>query len=230
MQVQSGKLYENKTWNYLYPCLKVYGNQLRTFLNSFYKLGVGLKDYNIDIDEGNCIYILLDTKIYSSASQSLQAYRENLSKFLEWVRFQPYYVIDYVFEGFDKGEKHMLVLRLPGSYQRSYNHFLKGRYSKMYTPKEIKELFPTITNSNKDLETRMNTKTSKLRSILSKSAGYIDTFREILNNEFNTNLSREDIKNHELDFPPQIEEETFNYKKDIVCKEIDLMKENQNGL
>ena len=51
MQIQSGKLYENRTWKYLYPCLKVYGSTLKTYLNIFFKLAVGLGDHNIDIDE-----------------------------------------------------------------------------------------------------------------------------------------------------------------------------------
>ena len=211
MQIQSGKLYENKTWDYLYPCLKIYGNQLKVYLNSFYKLGVGLRDYNVDIDEGNCIYILLDTKIYS-AQQTLQSYRENLSRFLDWVRFQPYYVVDYVFEEFDNGEKHMLVLRLPGTYARAYSRFNKGKYSEMYTSKDINELFPLITNSNKELEVRVNTKLKKVKDILSKNSNYLETFRKQLNEEFGTNLSLSDIKNHELDLPPKVEEETFNFK------------------
>ena len=120
MQIQSGKLYENKTWNYLYPCLKSYGSTLMKHLNSFYKLGVGIKDHNIDIEEGNCIYILLNTNL-SSPQISLINYRENFSKFLDWIRFQPYYVIDYVYDGLDKGEKHMLVLKIPDSYNKAYS-------------------------------------------------------------------------------------------------------------
>ena len=215
MQIQSGKLYENKTWKYLCPCLKIYGNQLKIHLNSFYKLGVGLKDYNIDIEESNCIYILIDTKIHS-AQQSLQSYRENLSKFLDWIRFQPYYVIDYVFEGFDNGEKHMLVLKLPETYNKAYSRFYKGRYSEMYSLKEINELFPLIVNSNKELEVRVNTKIKKIKDILNKNTNYLETFREQVNKEFGTNLSLSDIRNHELDLPPSQNEEIFNYKKQLV--------------
>ena len=215
MQIQSGKLYENKTWKYLYPCLRVYGNQLKTYLNNFYKLGVGLKDYNIDIEEDNCIYILLDTKIHLG-QQSLQTYRENLSVFLDWVRFQPYYVIDYVFDGFDSGEKHMLVLKLPTIYNKTYNKFIKGKYSEMYTPKDIENIFPLVTNSNKELEIKINSKLKEVKNILYRNSDQLENFRNQLNKEFGTNLSISDIRNHELDFPPIQEEETFNYKKELV--------------
>ena len=56
MQIQSGKLYENRTWKYLYPCLKCYGPELMDFLSSFFKLGVGIGDFNIPT-EGNSIFI-----------------------------------------------------------------------------------------------------------------------------------------------------------------------------
>lgn len=215
MQIQSGKLYENKTWNYLYPCLKSYGSTLMKHLNSFYKLGVGIKDHNIDIEEGNCIYILLNTNL-SSPQISLINYRENFSKFLDWIRFQPYYVIDYVYDGLDKGEKHMLVLKIPDSYNKAYSRFLKGKYSEMYTSKEINELFPLSKLDNKDLENKINSRLQKVRNVLFRNSNYLETFRKQVNEEFGVNCSLNDLKDHELDFPPDLKEESFNYLKILV--------------
>ena len=215
MQIQSGKLYENKTWEYLYPCLKVYGSTLKTYLNSFFKLAVGLGDHNIDINEDNCIYILIDTNIHSP-QQSLQTYREYLSKFLDWVRFQPYYVTDYIFEGFDRGEKHMLVLRLPDTYKESYIKFKQGKYSEMYSSKDIDNLYSLIVNSNKNIEIKVNNNITNIKNILTKNSSHLELFRKQINDEFGTNLSLNDLKNHELDLPPSQNEEIFNYKKQLV--------------
>ena len=212
MQIQSGKLYENRTWKYLYPCLKVYGNTLKTYLNSFFKLAVGLGDHNININEDNCIYILIDTNIHSP-QQSLQTYREYLAKFLDWVRFQPYYVTDYIFEGFDRGEKHMLVLRLPDIYKESYIKFKQGKYSEMYSSKDIENLYPLIVNSNKNIEIKVNNNITNIKNVLTKNSNHLELFRKQVNSEFKTNLSLKDIKDHELDFPPIQEEEIFNYNK-----------------
>ena len=215
MQIQSGKLYENRTWKYLYPCLKVYGSTLKTYLNSFFKLAVGLGDHNIDINEDNCIYILIDTNIHSP-QQSLQTYREYLSKFLDWVRFQPYYVTDYIFEGFDRGEKHMLVLRLPDIYKESYIKFKQGKYSEMYSSKDIDNLYPLIVNSNKNIEIKVNNNITNIKNVLTKNSNYLELFRKQINDEFGTNLSLNDLKDHELDLPPSQNEEIFNYKKQLV--------------
>ena len=40
----------------------------------------------------------------------------------------------------------------------------------------------------------------------------IEEFLKQINDEFGTNLSLKDIRDHELDFPPLPEEEIFNYK------------------
>ena len=215
MQIQSGKLYENRTWKYLYPCLKVYGGTLKTYLNSFFKLAVGLGDHNIDINEDNCIYILIDTNIHSP-QQSLQTYREYLSKFLDWVRFQPYYVTDYIFEGFDRGEKHMLVLRLPDTYKESYIKFKQGKYSEMYSSKDIDNLYSLIVNSNKNIEIKVNNNITNIKNVLTKNSSHLELFRKQINDEFGTNLSLNDLKDHELDLPPSQNEEIFNYKKQLV--------------
>ena len=218
MQIQSGKLYENRTWKYIYPCLKVYGGTLKTYLNSFFKLAVGLSDYNIDINEDNCIYILIDTNIHSP-QQSLQTYREYLSKFLDWVKFQPYYVTDYIFEGFDRGEKHMLVLRLPDTYKESYIKFKQGKYSEMYSSKDIDNLYPLIVNSNKNIEIKVNNNITNIKNVLTKNSNHLELFRKQINDEFGTNLSLNDLKDHELDLPPSQNEEIFNYKKQLVKHE-----------
>lgn len=215
MQIQSGKLYENRTWKYLYPCLRSYGGVLKNYLNSLYKVAVALEDKNVDVGETNCLHILIDTNM-STPQISAVKYRENLSIFLDWLRFQPYYIVDYVFDGLETNEKHMIVIKIPQSYDKAVEKFKKGKYSQMYSDKEIKELFPFITLENKELEIKINSKTKKLRHVLTKASSYLPTFKDKINKEFGVNCSINDLKDHELDFPPNLEEEIFNFEKELV--------------
>ena len=91
MQIQSGKLYENRTWKYLYPCLKHYGLELMNYLTSFFKLAIGVADSNVTV-EGNCIFILVDTNLTLSNNVETAKYKANFSKFLDWVKYQYFYV------------------------------------------------------------------------------------------------------------------------------------------
>lgn len=215
MQIQSGKLYENRTWKYVYPCLKSYGGVLKGYLNSLYKMAVTLGDSNADFEEKHCIYILVDTNI-STTQTSVGSYRENLSKFLDWVRFQPYYVIDYIFDGLETSEKHMIVLRIPDIYTKAVEKFKKGRYSEMYSSKEIRELFPYVSIDNKEIETRINTKTKQVRNVLTKNKEYLPIFQKQVNEEFGVKCSLKDLEDHELDFPPVLKEEIFNFEKELI--------------
>ena len=213
MQIQSGKLYKNKAWKYLYPCLKDYGIILKNHLNTFYKLGVGVDDDNHVPKEENSLYILLDTKISTSTSP-LFVYRENLAKFLDWFRNQSFYVADYIYGGLDShsGEQHMIVIRVPEKHYKSLKAFKEGKYSEMYNEKEILEYFQDIEIPNKEIEQTRNLEIGETRDILNKRSSYLPKFRNLVNKEFGTTCTLEDLKNHELDVSPFRWEEVFNYK------------------
>jgi hypothetical protein len=214
MQIQSGKLYKNKTWLYLYPCLNSYGKELKSHLNSFFKLAVGISDHNIEIkNERNNLYILFDLNPSSNVSKDLPKYRENFDKFLEWLRYQYYYETDYVFESLEGEEKHMIVLQIPPQHDTTIFNFIKGYYSKMYLEKDLNTYFMlSTTMKDKTAEKNYNERVKQVRSILTKDAKYTIEFVKIVNEKFGTEIIVEDYKGAELDFPPVIEEETFNFE------------------
>src|SRR6187402_2593397 len=143
MQIQSGKLYKNRTWKYIYPCLKYYGPELNKHLGTFFKLGVGINDYNMDIKgERNHIFILVDTNLPFSSEDQIKEYKLKFSKFLDWLTYQHYYVADYVYEDFTG--KHMIVLQLPYKHDASFLSFVQGKYSDMYGTKEINDYFKFV--------------------------------------------------------------------------------------
>lgn len=213
MQIQNGKLYENRTWKYVFPCLKFYGEDLTNYLKSFFKLAVGLGDTNYEEkSDGSNIFILIETSYTFALQRDTDRYRENFARFLDWVRYMPFYVTDYVYEGINDREQHMLVLKIPDRYRESIKHFKKGRYSKMYTPKEINSYFGHVTLNNKQAEVEVNNRLKKTRAILNKSKEYLEDFVKEVNNKFKTNATLEDFKDAELDFPPNPEEEVFSYQ------------------
>jgi hypothetical protein len=212
MQIQSGKLYENRTWKYLYPCLKAYGPELNSYLASFFKVGVGIGDFNIDTpSDCNCIFILIDTNIPLGSERDISLYKLKFAKFLDWLKYQYFYVKDYMYE--DTSGKHMIVLKIPLKHEIAYVKFIQGEYFNMYLQKDLNEYFKYVTLDNKEIEKKRNEKIKNARNVLTKSKEYVPTFVEIVKEEFRTpKLSVQDLEHIELDFPPKLEEEIFNYE------------------
>ena len=208
MNIQSGKLYENRTWKYLYPCLVLHGDVLKKYLDSFFKLGVGVTDFNHTSTERN-INILISTSIHLPGS-SIPQYRMRFAKFLDWLKSQYYYVDDYVFTGIGEEEKHMIVLKVPSKYPDIIDKFIIGKYSEMYTKKDILQIFGHKTYTNKDVEKKVNGKNADIRDILNRNVSSIPTFQKKLIEEFDVQLRVEDLLEHEQDFPPLPKEEIFN--------------------
>jgi len=209
MEIANGKLYQNKTWKYLVTCLKDYEPDLVASLASFFKLGVGIADYNFMTEEDNCIYILVDTKTLVTTDRSLQEYQERFARFLDWLTHKYYFVAEYPY---DTNGKHMIVIRIPLKYQHILGKFIEGKYSEMYRSVEINTYFKTQTLPNKKLEEERNKSIKEVRDILTKDKSYIPTFVKIVKEKYACDAYVEDFVDAELDFPPNLEEEIFNYE------------------
>lgn len=210
MQIQNGKLYDNRTWRYLFPCLKSYGEEFTNYLKTFFKLGVGLGDVNFEEKtDGKSIFILFETDFAFPLHKDTIKYKEDFARFLLWLRNQPFYIEDYIY---DKNQ-HMIVVKIPEEYFDTVKYFKKGKYSKMYTDKEIQKYFKYVTLSNKQAEVEVNNRFKKTRGILKKEKEYLEDFVKEVNNKFGTEVTSLEMKDAELDFPPNPEEEVFNYKK-----------------
>jgi len=199
MKINNGKLYINRTYKYLFPTLNFYGKEFKIKLNSLIKLAIGISDKNYNCKGKKCIFILLQGK-----NPLNKKYTETLQEFLSWIKTQNYYIDDYIFNNV-LSSKHMLVLKIPTPFNEAYDNFLLGRYSKMYK-KSIIDLYfkDTSKESKKDI-----------RSILNKDNKYLQTFVNIINKEFNTNIKKEKLSHIELDYPINFKKETeiFNLKK-----------------
>lgn len=206
MQIQSGKLYENRTYKYLFPIVKHYGEELTNYLRYFIKLGVGLGDDNRKLPAG-CFFILIDT---NPKIQNQKQYFEKLDRFLTWIKYQDYYVDDYIYCMKDDCSSHMVVLDMPSKYNTAYIKFIIGRYSQMYTEQEINKLFPIDNSStNNKLISEYNDRIRFVRNVLLKKDE--SDFLKKVNKDFGTDLKKFSIDG-ELDYSPDLREEIFNFK------------------
>lgn len=200
MEIEIGKMYVNKTWRFLVPCLRDYGNSFVDKFNPLFKLAVGIHDSlfdNTDIEKGRNIFIMLN-KNYQLNSFNL---------FKEWVKQQDYYVTDYCPDSnLQKSSKHIIVIKFPERYADAYDNFLQGRYSKMFSLEDSKNLF-----DKNETELKIVTKNSTLTS----------DFIKKVNEEFSVNLVISDFigESPELELPPIREEEIFNCIKNnkVFC-------------
>lgn len=212
MNIKSGEFYNNKTRRYLYPCIVAYyGQELINRINSFCKLAVGIGDGN-KVTQNNCLFILLDTSEKGLRTTLDMSRFEN---FLVWIRKQDFYETDYL-----KSESsHMIVIKIPEKYQKSVFKFLKGKYSEMYSSKDIFKCYRYANIPDKELEERVNNNIKRYITTLTNDLDNFELFIKELNEDFGTTITKKDIleasknKTFELDYPPDMKEEVFNYKE-----------------
>lgn len=194
MDIQIGKLFINRTVKYLVPGLNFYGPTLKTKLNLVFKLAFGVHDSLIEgshLEGQKNIYILVDKLVRPDLFQN----------FMDWVKHQEYFVTDYAYDAIMEAHsrKHMIVLAYPPTMGDSYEKFLLGKYSKMYTKKEITSFFAE--ESKKEV-----------RQVIVKTIHAKIRFIALIKETFGTILEEQDFLTGywEYDLPPNEEEEFFN--------------------
>ena len=193
MEIKIGQFYLNKTREYLFPILKLYGVEYRDKIVQLHKLAIGIGDYVLDkcevnLKEGKNIYILVDTKMTKNFVSLLNYFQKHQS-----------YIYDYPFDRLQTGRLHLIVLKLLTPFYTSYDNFIDSKYSKMYNQEQINILF----NSN----IYNNTK-----KVLVKDDSYKEEFIKKMVEKY-PDLSVGDIvftSNNEFDFPIDKFQETFN--------------------
>lgn len=183
MKVELGKIHENKTKQFLVPGLKMYGETFITKLSDdLFKLSYGIHDSLLDDAEilkgRRPIFIMIDKAVNSNKTW----------KTVEWFQRHPSYITDYGCDYSGVSRKHMLVLEYPEELSETYDNFLKGDYSKMYTPELINKYFTDKTSTN--------------YKVLTKSADYMPTFIKKIEEVFEVIIEdKTPYTNSELDFP-----------------------------
>jgi len=193
MVIKYRKQYENKTSEYLSPCLKEgYSRIFEVKFKEMFVLAYGIGDKVIEenpnfiIGNKSPIFILIDTFANKRKSEDL----------IYWIRYQDYYIYDYIADM--EGRGHMIILDFPRKYKNAYDKFLEGKYSEMFTKEEILKLFK---------------EDSKEYKVLTKNKLLLPDFTNKLRKIFDLkNLSDRDLEDSELELPytMNLKEEIFN--------------------
>lgn len=190
MKITIGKFYTNKTKLYLFPLLRYYPQTFKTKLNNISKLAVGVYDLSLpELFMDKCIYILIDTRYRS------------YDDFARYTRNCPFYVKDY---SYDRGSA-IFVIRMIDELEDKFDHFVNGKYSKMYTQKDITFLLKAKKQTN-------NLYFDRQYNVLKRTKRAYNNFLRNLNEEYNTVLTEKDIIFNELELPLKTDEEIFNCK------------------
>lgn len=189
MNLQLDKHYSNKTWRFLFPCLRAYGEEFMKKIAtvSIMAVGCGYKE----LDTSASIHILYDKKFSQKALFELLAYLHKKDLLVEVYSFDP---------DMRDGLRSMVVVKLPEEFHQSYQHFIKGEYSKMFTDEELVKYFSFKL-------------WSKEMGILTRVEKHTKNFLKVVNEMYRTTLKLKDTKNWEYEFPLNLKEEIFNYER-----------------
>ena len=198
MEVELGKIYENKTKQFLVPGLRLYGDVFKTKLGGdLFKLAYGIHDMLLEgseiLEEQRPVFIMCDKAVNGAKTW----------KTIEWFMKQDYYITDYSCDFTSIPRRHMLVLKYPEILSNTYDKFLEGKYSEMYSKEQIELLFPD--------------KEAIPYKVLTKSISYMPTFISKVEEVFDVRIEdKTPYTESELEFPISMNNKTryceiFNY-------------------
>lgn len=181
----------NKTVKYLTPVLKEYGREFADKFNNVFKVAIGIGDIvveNAGYKHEKHLFILIRTKI--------GAEMKFFTQFLEWVKNQSdVYQDDYTFGNIQKSSLHMIVIKFPEKYYKSFETFKIGGYSKMFDKEALNKFFNSF---------------PRTKRVLIKNHEYKFYFIQKLNRLHDTTIKGEEYDG-ELDTIPTIKSEKFNH-------------------
>jgi len=194
MQLDTNKLLINKTFRFLFPIVKELSSKVYALLMDLKIIGIFHSDKisdSLDFNYTNHLFICFNLD------------NDKIIKSLQEIRTLSCYENDYHYEIIDEKLTHILVLKIPAEYNKTSIYFKKSLYSKMYERAKVMKLF----NTN-------NVVIKASIGILLKTKESMDNHLEVLRKDFNVpELNFEDIKDHELEYPLNNEEEILNYNK-----------------
>lgn len=128
---------------------------------------------------------------------------ERNQKLIDICRKIRYYIDEYPM---NMEKDYMIVLSLPEEFEKSYQHFLKGEYSKMYTKPQLEKI---------KIKQILNGNINGTYLVLTKNAMAYDEYCQVIQIIYKSNRfpNKEDVE--EFDIPPRINQEVFNFKNNI---------------
>jgi len=205
------KIFDNRTYKYLFPLLRTYGQGFCTNFSKLFKLGIFIGDmnyYTVKPTVVPSLYVVVRLPRIKDhrMSDNDRAYLEWFTNFKQFLRHQQYYETDYSIDV----DKHMFVFKLLNNLSNVIDNFLMGKYSQMFTKEQVNKYF-TFTLGQTAIEKERNKATEEIRSILLHDNTYAQTYLDKINKQFGTTLKLENNVNWEFDTPPNLSEEILNY-------------------
>jgi hypothetical protein len=189
IQILPDKPFINRTFLYLVQSLKLYNKTIVSNLEKLKVKAVGICDFNYDKNyEQNRIFILVQLN-YS------------FRKVLTLLQEQSFFIDNYIYPH-PKLKLHMIVLKLPKDI---IPIFLKGDYSKMFNSEEVDIVYNKII-SKAGIEYN-----NPIYNIVTKHPDHKKVFENELKEDFGKYIVINDDR--ELDYPPVLKNEIFNYDK-----------------
>ena len=189
MNLQLNTHYSNKTWRFLFPCLRAHGEEFMEKIATISIMAVGVGCGQLD--ESPNLYILYNKEFKQEALYSLLAYLHKEGLLVESFSYD---------KDIRDGLQTMLVVKLPEEFHEAYQHFINGYYSQMFSIEQIEELFAY-----------------KLwfpeTSILGKEDESGKKFLQKVNEEYGSTVKFGDIQHWEYESPIVLKEEVFNYDR-----------------
>lgn len=148
-----------------------------------------------------------DVDYYKSTKKSFQPYLflqfKTNHKLIECCRQIRYYVDEYPL---NLEDKYMMVLGVPEEFQSSYQHFLKGEYSKMYSKLQLEKI---------KIRQILNGNINGTYLVLTKNHAAYEEYCQVIQAIYKSNNFPDKKDVQEFDIPPRINQEVFNFKNNI---------------
>lgn len=148
-----------------------------------------------------------DVDYYKSTKKSFQSYLflqfKTNQKLIECCRNIRYYVDEYPL---NLEDKYMVVLSVPEEFEKSYQYFLKGEYSKMYTKPQLEKI---------KIRQILNGNINGTYLVLTGNDMAYEEYCQVIQTIYKSNHfpNKEDVT--EFDIPPRINQEVFNFRNNI---------------
>jgi hypothetical protein len=191
----------NRTRLYMAPVLNAVDNQLPSKIN--------LTD--ITMWGTNDIVYAKHKQMTQYCLFILHKVNEHLGSYIEYCKSRPFFVDDYIFN-LREIDYHMSVIRLPRTWKKSYDAFVDGRFSQMYTDKQLKR----VKISPRFYDGRPNA----IYQVLTRDEKYREKFEEKLEELYGTTVAPDDAEYDSHNFSHTLE--VFNATTTPGFKDLNL--------
>ena len=164
--------YPNHTTNFLFPILRMYGEEFTKMMGRVFVYGVFIDDILVKRpDDDDYLHVVIDLQMTALIANDDNVVFDVVAWMVENGFVSEYYKLDTA------PGKLVLIIRIPDKYQGCVDKFLKGDMS-LYTQEDIDKYFHKI-------EPKLD---EEYRYVISKSEEYFTSCRRVLTRGAHVNI------------------------------------------